>query len=97
MICELCQFDEYGQKNTAEVSFKDGYGQIYYVCEEHAEFLANENIKCLNCGSRKNENYDNEYDDMHWLIGWKIKCSDCGKDIGEYYAGTYDKYEKVED
>lgn len=96
MTCELCQFNEYGQKNTAEVSYKDGYGKIYYVCEEHAEQLANENIKCLNCGSRKNIEYNHDYENYS-LIFWKIKCSDCGKEIGEYYAGTYDRYEKAED
>ena len=39
MTCELCQFNEYGQKNTAEVSYKDGYGKIHYVCEGHAVAL----------------------------------------------------------
>lgn len=96
MICQLCEFDMVGARDTATVAVKDCNGNMNYVCEFHAKEIHNENIKCYNCGSTRNEIHDSFYEYGH-DCEHGIRCEKCKTEIGYYAYGVYEKYKSRED
>ena len=98
MICEVCKTDIWkcGQNNSVEVAVKDGYGNINYVCKQHAKEILGQSIKCFNCGSRKNTR-GTEWSENYYVVEWEIKCGECGELIGHHYCGEYTKYNSKDD